>query len=493
MLVGGGIRAQRRLSTPLVYRGLYFLISVGFLQTLHSIWTVEVRLGVLSSTTFALEEYQQQGRDPSFKSATQNGNFSEQKTRREDSRHRPFPRWGDEGVNMNRLIEFIHGSVRNAYVPKQNATTTVRWPTLRKRFPEILYVINSSGVWVSSKVKSNGEKTFLNSRVQPTEESMVRAWKLLVSHPSDRWSRLQKALLSQDGQKAAPGFPFLAWYGDFQGCNHRNWIGKYHSIPIFTVCGHVDCSYAFPMPTYKTIQESQPTSASWTPILANYSNVFPWESKIKKVVWRGGLTGLIGNYSSPRARIGKFAAEHRGSNLFDIGIVSLPPRHDESKINLTAIGGLVDPIKPMDEFQRYRAILDIDGNSWSSRFGSLLCYNSVILKVEPKFVDYFHFKYLVPWKHFIPVRYDLSDLVEIAQFVMDPKNDETIQAIVAHANDWCRTRMTHNALAEDLLDIWNDYVHYLDKADLAWHNTWSKESGIVFGDSDFNMKKAVIK
>lgn len=42
-------------------------------------------------------------------------------------------------------------------------------------------------------------------------------------------------------------------------------------------------------------------------------------------------------------------------------------------------------------------------NSWSSRFGTLLCYNSVIIKVEPEHVDYFYLKYLEPWKHFVPV------------------------------------------------------------------------------------------
>jgi hypothetical protein len=43
----------------------------------------------------------------------------------------------------------------------------------------------------------------------------------------------------------------------------------------------------------------------------------------------------------------------------------------------------------------------IDGNYWSSRFGKLLCYISVIVKLEPKHVDYCQLKYLEPWKQYI--------------------------------------------------------------------------------------------
>ena len=36
-----------------------------------------------------------------------------------------------------------------------------------------------------------------------------------------------------------------------------------------------------------------------------------------------------------------------------------------------------------DNFQKYKAILDIDGNAWSARLGKLLlCYNSVVIKVQ---------------------------------------------------------------------------------------------------------------
>jgi hypothetical protein len=134
-------------------------------------------------------------------------------------------------------------------------------------------------------------------------------------------------------------------------------------------------------------------------------------------------------------------------------------------------------MKPMTTFQKYVAILDIDGNSWSSRFGTLLCYNSVVVKVDPEYVDYFHFKDLVAWKHYVPVKYDLSDLVQQAAFVTDPTNDEVVHTIIANANDWCRRRMVWTAIAEDVLDIWDAYVRLLNQANHPINNTNNNTAG----------------
>ena len=162
----------------------------------------------------------------------------------------------------------------------------------------------------------------------------------------------------------------------------------------------------------------------------------------------------------------------------------------------------------MTAFQRYAAILDIDGNSWSSRFGSLLCYNSVVLKVEPEFVDYFHFQQesdgsgndtttrrmaLRPWTHYVPVRYDLEDLPERAAWVLN--NATAAQRIRQAANAWCRQHLTHAQLARDYLDIWQAYVEYLDKADPEWSNSsdWRSAKRAMFAArSEYKMIPAVV-
>jgi len=109
----------------------------------------------------------------------------------------------------------------------------------------------------------------------------------------------------------------------------------------------------------------------------------------------------------------------------------------------------------------------MDGNSWSSRFATLLCYNSVVIKIEPKYVEYFYTN-LHPWTHYIPVKDDLSDLHENVEWALNPENEATVQDIIMAANEWCIRRMVPDELAHDLLDIWEAYVRNLNRADPNW-------------------------
>ena len=146
---------------------------------------------------------------------------------------------------------------------------------------------------------------------------------------------------------------------------------------------------------------------------------------------------------------------------FDVGFTAVPVRFQ----NISAQFMAPSPIVPMENFQKYVAIVDLDGHSWSSRFGRLLCYNSVILKVDPMYVDYFHFKNnpaLLPWVHYVPIKFDLSDLVETVTWVLDPRSEASVTSIIQNANAWCRQQMTLPMLARDYWDIWQNYTNLLE-------------------------------
>lgn len=57
-------------------------------------------------------------------------------------------------------------------------------------------------------------------------------------------------------------------------------------------------------------------------------------------------------------------------------------------------------------------LVDVDGNSWSSRFTELLSVESVVFKQESEYWDWF-WPLLTPYEHFIPVKRDLSDLIPL--------------------------------------------------------------------------------
>lgn len=42
-----------------------------------------------------------------------------------------------------------------------------------------------------------------------------------------------------------------------------------------------------------------------------------------------------------------------------------------------------------------------------------------------------YYPQLVPWKHYVPVKNDLSDLASRVRFVLDPANDRTLQQMAS--------------------------------------------------------------
>jgi len=66
--------------------------------------------------------------------------------------------------------------------------------------------------------------------------------------------------------------------------------------------------------------------------------------------------------------------------LIDAGFVNILQQYLSQKNDLVNQTIIADRMR-FDHQMKYKAIFDIDGNNWSSRFPKLLCTNSVIIKV----------------------------------------------------------------------------------------------------------------
>jgi hypothetical protein len=272
----------------------------------------------------------------------------------------------------------------------------------------------------------------------------------------------------------------------------------------------VDCQHAFPLPTYQTISDSLPSEKDWDRRFQNQNKLYgsassssnsTHQNKVAKCIWRGSLSnnlGPDGDYQQmTRWRLARLSYEqaqlHGNESVLDAGLVWIPNKHRNiGPLNLTVIGGLKKAIKPMTEFQRYVGIIDVDGNSWSSRFGTLLCYNSVVLKVDPEHVDLF-MRDLVPGKHYIPIQRDLSDLVAKARFVVDPKNQQYIHRIQQQAHQYCREHMVWRSLAQDVLDVFEEYLRNLELGDPNWQEAWSIIKQDLVANHDFGLRQVQIQ
>lgn len=380
---------------------------------------------------------------------------------------RRYPRWEDaNGIDLEPLLEFIDALLHND-------TRLFHHSYL---FPETPYVMNASGIFSSSKLVGSAVEFERKNRYDNNHNMMLQAWEILLQDDGDdldgnnqtnrgRWPLLRQAVLQKGG------LPFVIWYGNNRKCNYHNWKGA-ASLPLFTMCTPVDCNYTLPLPSYETYRAALSNSDEWQAVATNYSLLYPWESKIPQIFWRGSiyLTDPDLVYSSVRWRLLERVASSSGKEEDHVNAHAT--KVAMTAANLSSIGGLGDRVSMLD-YQKYKAILDMDGMSWSSRFSALLCYNSVVVKVEPEFVDYFFYDHgLEPWTHYIPVKNDLSDWEERVAFVVDPNNDEQLRDIVAAANQWCHTHLLDRRLEEDALDLFEFYVGLLQKHDPYWMKRW---------------------
>lgn len=394
-----------------------------------------------------------------------------------------FPRWDKNGIQIGHILDHL-----NLVADKE--ASIVHPPGHRPdgkseyfQGPEIPYFVDERGVWTSKLIRDRTDNITLAWRTIPTESLIHIAYKIVKlggTQDDSRWTTLVDTLKSG-------GFPYWSWYGDFKYCNYLN--SGTASIPILTPCARADCDHAFPVPNYMNIIDSQPSSDNWRGLFRDTKVQYPWETKIRKIVWRGSLTENDPSkvFTSVRWRVGKML-HYLHSDMYDFGLTTVPIfLTRQMTIDVAEVGGLREGIKPMADFQRYMAILDMDGNSWSSRFASLLCYNSVVVKIEPQYVEYFY-NDLQPWTHYIPVKNDLSDLNENVAWALDKANEETVQEIINSANDWCAQRMVPEDLAHDLLDTWESYVRLLYRADPGWQKQWmSKKSALLSATSRFDL------
>jgi len=99
-------------------------------------------------------------------------------------------------------------------------------------------------------------------------------------------------------------------------------------------------------------------------------------------------------------------------------------------------------IHTADLVKKYSILIDIEGNGWSARFKHLLWSHRPVLFVDRPYTEYF-FKYLKEWEHYIPVKRDLSDLVEKTKWCID--NYDKALEIAKNAYEFSKKYTTREA------------------------------------------------
>lgn len=153
----------------------------------------------------------------------------------------------------------------------------------------------------------------------------------------------------------------------------------------------------------------------------------PWEARDPRALWRGQTSGWHDTDGAPirhwgdlpRVRLCRLAREAAAEGLIDAGLTGVVQIDDASVMHDLATQGLIVPRLDWRRFPRWRYAVDIDGNTnaWEGLFVKL-CTASPVLKVASGLgFRQWYYDGLVPWRTFVPVAADLSDLVETVRWL----------------------------------------------------------------------------
>uniref|UniRef100_A0A0C9QD62 KDELC1_0 protein n=1 Tax=Fopius arisanus TaxID=64838 RepID=A0A0C9QD62_9HYME len=245
-------------------------------------------------------------------------------------------------------------------------------------------------------------------------------------------------LLSLTRKLVVPDTEFFMNLGDWPLVGIKGTL-----YPIFSWCASED-TRDIVLPTYDITESSLENMGrvmlDMLSVQGNTRN--PWKRKIEKIFWRGR--------DSRRERLKLIEISRRHPELFNVSITNFFFFRDE----ISKYGPGQQAISFFDFFD-YKYQLNIDGTVAAYRLPYLLAGDSSVFKQESKYYEYFY-HHLVPYEHYVPIKADLSDLVEKIQWAMN--NDEETRKI-ARAG---RELMRRVALPQDvfcyyvsLLKVWN--------------------------------------
>jgi hypothetical protein len=176
--------------------------------------------------------------------------------------------------------------------------------------------------------------------------------------------------------------------------------------------------------------------------LISLAGSFP--SEMEKVGW-------FGNIFSPGSDVPEHETRRRLVNHFG--------RHHPMRFDFQHAGrkggGAKNYTSQPDMVRKYRWLLDIGGAGYSGRTKFLLFSGRPLLMVERRYVEYFTDD-LKPWEHYIPVKEDLSDLVDKHEWLKH--NDGEALRIAARAKEYALKNFTMDAILERFRRVFLDFA-----------------------------------
>ena len=159
--------------------------------------------------------------------------------------------------------------------------------------------------------------------------------------------------------------------------------------------------------------------------------------------------GWIGNINTSDIRKNLFLYGKKNPTILDV--ISMEwSNSGTTKLNATHYLSMTDLVK------KYSFLIDVEGYGYSGRLKYLLWSQRPVLLVDRPYKEYF-FQHLKEWEHYIPVKRNLTDLMEKIKWCFT--NTEKANRIAQNALEFSKKHLTREACYAK----WNDIVHSLPK------------------------------
>lgn len=180
-----------------------------------------------------------------------------------------------------------------------------------------------------------------------------------------------------------------------------------------------------------------------------------WDDKIPTAIFRGTSTGCgVTIDTNPRlklAYISSITGIEDGYRLLDAGITkwNLRPRKIKGEKYLQTIDITKQPplVKFMSPYEQcnYKYIINVDGHVTAFRLSLELSMGSVILLADSDYSIWF-MKYLIPYTHYVPIKKDLSNIIEIIRWCRS--NDDKCKQIAENATNFYKKYLNKDAILD---------------------------------------------
>ena len=232
-------------------------------------------------------------------------------------------------------------------------------------------------------------------------------------------------------------------------------------LSMTTTMNHAD----IPIPTWEdwTRSESINSGKFYLKPIRDYRYTFnhDWNTKKDTAIFRGASTGCgVTIETNQRLRLCNISHQYDDKDFIDAGITSwnLRPRLIRTKTSKLLINtidteslpfGLSESLSP-EQQSNYRYIINVDGHATAYRLSLELSMRSVIMLVDSEYYIWY-MKYLEPWVHYIPIKKDMSDLIDKIKWAKT--HDEECRKIAENSLLFYETYLSRDSIFDYLQSL----------------------------------------